>query len=70
MIGISGASGAPLAMELLKKLKSSFPQIERHVVITKGGQMTPLQECSTTDLEDLSTAVYDNQNIGASMFCL
>lgn len=67
IIGISGASGAPLAVELLKKLKFNFPQIERHVVITQGGQMTLLQECNMSDVEELSTVIYNNQNIGASI---
>lgn len=40
VIGMSGASGAPLTIELLKQLKRYQDRIETHLIITKGAQMT------------------------------
>lgn len=68
VVGISGASGAPLAVELLRQLRT-VPDIEVHVVCSRGGQLTLAQECGMT-LEDLHTLCdkwYDNQDIGAAI---
>ena len=39
VVGVSGASGAPLAIELLRQLKHR-PEVESHLILTKGGAMT------------------------------
>ncbi|MBO6305176.1 MAG: phenolic acid decarboxylase subunit B, partial [Selenomonadaceae bacterium] len=39
VIGISGASGAILGIRILEELKN-FSDIETHLVITKGGEIT------------------------------
>ena len=44
IIGVSGASGAPLAVELLKQLKNR-PEVETHLVMTKGAELTLRAEC-------------------------
>lgn len=66
LIGISGASGALIAAELLKQLKLYSDQIETHLILTKGGKMTLSQETSLTqeDLYNLADKIYDNSNIG------
>lgn len=63
VIGISGASGAPLAVALLKALKET--DIETHVMITHGGELTLRQECSMDSIAELADVVYDNRDIGA-----
>lgn len=67
IVGISGASGAPLAAALLKALREA--PVETHLIVTKGGEMTLRQECGM-GLEDaaaLADVVYDNENIGAAV---
>lgn len=67
IIGISGASGAPLAIEVLKALKETH--MESHLMITKGGELTIEQECDITveEVKNLADAVYDNTNVGAAL---
>lgn len=68
VVGISGASGAPIAVELLRALKK-LDEIETHLVYTNGAEKTILHETelSIKELEDLADIVYDNSNIGASL---
>lgn len=40
IIGMSGASGAPLTIELLKQLQQYKEIIETHLIVTKGVEMT------------------------------
>ncbi len=69
IVGVSGASGAPLAVELLKQLHESHPEIETHLVVTRGGEMTLEQETGLTlaDLKKLASVCYDNDSIGAAI---
>ena len=39
VVGVSGASGAPLAVELLRALQAD-PEVETHLILTRGGEMT------------------------------
>lgn len=64
LVGISGASGAPLAVELLKTLKKT--DIETHVMMTHGGELTLKQECGLDSLGELADVLYDNRDIGAA----
>lgn len=68
IIGISGASGAPIAITLLRALRV-YPGIETHLVISDGAKLTIWQETSFSveETENLAHAVYDNNNIGASI---
>lgn len=40
IIGMSGASGAPLTIELLKQLRQYKEIIAAHLIVTKGAEMT------------------------------
>jgi 4-hydroxy-3-polyprenylbenzoate decarboxylase len=64
VIGISGASGAPIAVELLKEIKNTW--MESHLIITPGGEKTILQETDLTPQQvcDLADAAYDCADIG------
>lgn len=67
IVGISGASGAPLALALLKALRDT--PVETHLIVTRGGEMTLRQECGMEPEETaaLADVVYDNENIGAAV---
>lgn len=67
VIGISGASGIPIAVEILRQLRSA--KVQTHLVYTKGAEMTLCQETnlSTEELNAMADVVYDNQNIGAAI---
>ena len=66
LIGITGASGAPLALELLEQLRE-MPQVETHVILSRCGELTLQHEAGLTrsDLEPLCTRLYDNEDYGA-----
>lgn len=68
IIGISGASGAPLAVELLKRL-AAHPEVETHLVMTRGAELTLLSEtdCSPDDLKQLAAVWHPIDEIGASI---
>ena len=59
IIGMSGVSGAPLTIELLKQLQQYKEIIETHLIVTKGAEMTLEQ------IYALADEVHDNYNIGA-----
>ena len=40
VIGMSGASGAPLTVELMRQLNSNHPEVENDLMVTKGEAMT------------------------------
>ncbi len=68
VVGMSGASGAILGIELLQLLKGN-PDYETHLVISKGAEETILQETDyqIADVMQLADKVYDINNIGASI---
>ena len=61
IIGMSGASGAPLTIELLKQLQQYTEIIETHLIVTKGAEMTLEQETDYTleQLYALADEVHD-----------
>ncbi|MGN0985354.1 MAG: UbiX family flavin prenyltransferase [Candidatus Enterenecus sp.] len=65
IVGMSGASGAPLTVELLRRLREEHPEIETHLIVTRGGELTLAQECGGVRLAELADVVYDNGDIGA-----
>lgn len=67
LIGITGASGAPLAVELLRQLKD-IPEVETHVMLSRCGELTLAHEAELTrqDLTALCTRLYDNEDYGAA----
>ena len=68
IIGMSGASGAPLTVELLRQLHENHPEVETHLIVTRGGEMTLAQETDVTlaELHKLATVCHPNSNIGAA----
>ena len=68
IVGMSGASGAPLTVELLRQLRQRHPEVETHLIVTKGGEMTLRQETglSLEQLRELADVFHDNGNIGAA----
>ena len=68
VIGLSGASGMPIAIRLLEALKAE-PEIETHLVMTKGAEETIKQETkySIEDVYALADVSYKLDNIGAAI---
>ena len=68
IIGMSGASGAPLTVELLRQLHSRCPEVETHLIVSKGAEMTLAQETdvSLEELKALASVCHPNSNIGAA----
>lgn len=68
VIGMSGASGASLAIQMLEILRES-PDWETHLVISKGAEETIIQETEykPTDVMELADKVYSIRDIGASI---
>lgn len=66
ILGITGASGAPLAVELLKQLQA-VSGVETHVILSRCGEMTLEHETnmSRQQLRALCTRLYDNEDYGA-----
>lgn len=69
IVGISGASGAPLAVELLRQLHQWHPEVEIHLVVTPGGEMTLREEMKLerNQLKELVHVCHENNSIGASI---
>lgn len=66
LIGITGASGAPLALELLRQLQA-LPNVEAHVILSHCGELTLAHEAglSREELRGLCFRLYDNEDYGA-----
>lgn len=68
IVGLSGASGMPIAVRLLEALKEN-KEIETHLVMTKGAVETIKQETkySAEDVKQLADVVYKLEDIGAAI---
>lgn len=68
IVGISGASGFQYGYKALELLKP-FAEIETHLVITKGAELTRSLETDfeRENLHNLADEVHSIQNIGASI---
>lgn len=68
IVGISGASGMPLALELLRQLQGRREKIETHLLYTDGAVQTCAgrPDRSLEQLEKMADYVHDNHNIGAA----
>ena len=66
IVGVSGGSGMPIAIELLRLLKEN-KEIETHLIITRSAELTLSQESDVTleELRAMADVIYDNENIGA-----
>lgn len=69
IIGMSGASGALLTVETIRLLQEKYPEVETHLVVTKGAELTLRQETGLTveDLKQKVSVYHVNENIGASI---
>ena len=69
VIGMSGASGSPIAVELLRQIRSVHPETETHLVVTRSAALTLKQESgmSVGDLTQLASSVHSINDIGASI---
>lgn len=67
IVGISGASGMPLAIEILKQLKKQ-ENVETHLIYSRAAKITLKEESDITldELHQLADVIHDNQNIGAA----
>ncbi len=63
IVGISGASGAPLAVRLLKELKK-HDDVQVHLVVSSGGKRTLKYE-TNCDVKSLCDVYHKNKNIGS-----
>jgi len=68
IIGMSGASGAPLTVEVLNRLRER-PEIETHLVVTRGAEMTLRSESdvSVETLRSYASVYHPIDEIGASI---
>ncbi|MZI93447.1 UbiX family flavin prenyltransferase [Vibrio sp. CAIM 722] len=68
VVGVSGASGVPLAFNLLKELRN-HSEIETHLVVSGGTERTIEMETDydLLELHCLADVLHDNENIGASI---
>ncbi len=68
VVGISGASGTPLAVTLLKEMKK-IDGVESHLVYTKGAERTARYESNLDmdEIRDLADVCYDAEDIGAAI---
>lgn len=69
IIGMSGASGAPLTVELLRQLRKKHPEIQSHLIVTGSAEITLAQETnlSLKELKSLASVCHENKDIGASI---
>lgn len=67
IVGVTGASGAPLAAALLKALRDT--PVQTHLIVTRSGEKTLEQECGMKleELAAMASVAYDNEDIGAAV---
>jgi len=68
VIGLSGASGLPIAIRLLEVLKAN-PEIETHLVMSEGAEKTVGYETKMTvdEVKALADVVYELDDVGAAI---
>ena len=68
IVGITGASGIVIAVELLERLKN-FKDVETHLIITDGGQLTIRDETNfeVYDINKLADVVYNVHEMDAAV---
>ncbi len=66
LVGVSGASGAPITIRFLQRLQEE-KDVETHLVMTQGAELSIEQETGYTSeqVKALADAVYDIHAIGA-----
>jgi 4-hydroxy-3-polyprenylbenzoate decarboxylase len=68
VVAITGATGSIYGIRLLEILKA-YPEVETHLVISRPGKRTLVEETdwSVPDVEALATYRYDSNDIGAAI---
>ena len=68
VVAITGATGSIYGIRLLEQLRR-YPEIETHLVISRPGKRTIVEETDypIADVEALASACYDNNDIGAAI---
>ena len=68
VVAITGATGSIYGIRLLELLRG-YPDLETHLVISRPGKRTIVEETdwAVADVEALATHRYDNNDIGASI---
>lgn len=68
VVGISGASGIPVASAVLKLLRKTG-KVESHVILSESAIVTMRLEAPQEEekIRELSDVLYDNHNIGAAV---
>ena len=68
-IGISGSTGPIYGVRLLEILAEHFPEVERHLVLTRAARLTIDYELGrdAKEVESLGSVLHDESNIGASI---
>ncbi len=68
IVGITGASGILIAVELLKRMKE-MPNVETHLIITDGGELTIRDETDFDSfaIKQLADVVYDVHEMDAAI---
>ncbi len=68
VVGISGASGTPLAIRLLKELQK-MEDVESHLVYTRGAKLTAGYESplSVSEIRALADVCYSKNDVGAAI---
>ncbi len=68
VVGISGASGTPLAIRLLKELKKK-KDVETHLVYTRGAKLTAEYESpmDMSEIRALADVCYRKNDVGAAI---
>jgi 4-hydroxy-3-polyprenylbenzoate decarboxylase len=68
VVAITGATGSVYGIRLLEILKA-YPQVETHLVISRPGKRTIVEETdwSVADVETLASHRYDSNDIGAAI---
>lgn len=65
VVGISGASGSPLGVKMLKILRK-IKDIQTHLVVSDGAKQTLRYECKK-DIKSLADIYYENDNLAAAI---
>ena len=68
VVAITGATGAIYGIRLLELLKG-YPEVETHLVISRPGKRTIVEETdwSVADVEAMATQRYDSGDLGAAI---
>ena len=69
IIGISGSTGPIYGVRLLEILAEHFPEVERHLILTRAARLTINYELGrdAKEVEAIGSVLHDEGNIGASI---